>query len=186
MPDHRVSRVCLESAAHTGLPSNRRVCPSHIRVARRRNPDKSQWRSVRSHPRADLIFPRDLLSYQKTISLFASRAESEEENHRYLPKQWPDSDFSCLSGQTFFLSPWLQMPLHGSCPEPGLRKRLYPRCPALEFPWPQQHQNSPRPEQAHQPPVSACRTPFPSVATPQLHPVWPAPLRATQSLTSKK
>src|SRR5262249_4332016 len=117
-----------------GSPWRHRAFPWHTHVAPRRNPDKSQSHLVRLRQPADLIFPRGLLSYRRTISRFASRAESEAENHRYLPKQWPDSDFFCLFGWTFFLLPWPQIPLHGSYPEPGLQKRLDPRYRAPEFP----------------------------------------------------
>src|SRR4029077_6597961 len=93
--------------------------------------------------------------------------ELEAESHRYLPKQRPDSDFSCLFGRRFFLLPWLQMPLHGSCPEPGLRKPLYPRYRAPEFPCTRQCQNSPRPEQGRRPPVAVCRIVFELAAAPK-------------------
>src|SRR5205807_9022023 len=124
-------------------------------------------------------------SYQRTTFLFASRAESEAESHHCQPKQWPDSDFSCLSRQTFFLLPWLRMPARDSCPEPGLRKRLYPRYPAPEFPSPRQRQNSPRPDLGRRPPVAVCRIVFEQAAPPKLRRISMVLRRVNRSLTTK-
>src|SRR4029077_14369487 len=121
--DRDVFPVGCRPAARIGSPSNLRAFPWHTRVVPRRNHDKSEWHSVRWLQCADSISLHGLLSYQKTTCLFASLAESAAENHRSLLKQSPDSDFSCLSGPTFFLLPWLQIPQHDFCPEPGLRRQ---------------------------------------------------------------
>src|SRR5262249_18440995 len=170
---------------HTDSLSNHRVFPWNTLLVPRRTHDKSRWRSAHLHQRVGLISLHGRLSYQKTISLFASRAESEVENHRSLPPQRPDLDFSCLSGQTFFLLPWLQIPLHGSCPEPGLRKRLYPRYPDPEFPSPRQRQNLTQPAQGRRPPASVCRIVFVLRRAPKLRRISTPARHANRSLTSK-
>src|SRR5262249_15373208 len=151
----------------------------------RRTNYKSRGRSAHFPQRLGVISVHGRLSSLQTISPLASRAEWYREKHRCRPPQRPDLHLSCLSGQTFFLLPWLQIPLHGSCHEPGLRKRLYPRYPDPEFPSPRQRQNLTQPAQGRRPPASVCRIVFVLRRAPKLRRISTPARHANRSLTSK-